>query len=74
MADDRQVTPEKQLLNLIEGSDKAGVKTPLEQARLKRGALSLLSFRSLRGALSLARLSRSGGEMAEWFKAHAWKA
>ena len=51
MADDRQVTPEKQLLNLIEGSDKVGAKTPLEQARLKRGALSLLSFRSLRGAV-----------------------
>ena len=53
MADDRQVTPEKQLLKLIEGSDKGdGGDHPLERARLKRGALSVLSFGSLFGRFS----------------------
>ena len=47
MADDRQVTPEKQLLKLIEGESKEGEKNPLEQARLKRGALNMLSFGAL---------------------------
>ncbi len=48
MADDRQVTPEKQLLNLIEGSEQ-GASGPLEKARMKRSALSALSFGSIFG-------------------------
>lgn len=51
MADDRQVTPEKQLLNLIEGSEK-GAASPLVQARVKRNALSTLSFGALFGRFS----------------------
>ena len=48
MADDRQVTPEKQLLKLIEGSGEEGQGgRPLAEARLKRNASSLLSFGAL---------------------------
>ena len=58
MADDRQVTPEKQLLKLIEGTDQGGGGDRLlEKARLKRNALSLLSFGALFGRLSFFKRS-----------------
>jgi hypothetical protein len=52
MADDRQITPEKQLLSLIEGKESEGGKSPLEAARTKRSTLNALSFGSLFGRLS----------------------
>lgn len=53
MADDRQVTPEKQLLKLIEGSGESGqADRPLAGARIKRNASSLLSFGALFGRFS----------------------
>ncbi len=33
-----------------------------------------LAEKTLRGPRSFAKLGHPAGEMAEWFKAHAWKA
>ncbi len=50
MADDGQLTPEKQLLKLIENSKD--IKGPgLKQARIRHAGSGLLSFGALRGAL-----------------------
>ena len=57
MAKDRQVTPEKQLLNLIEGSDKDKNTGAIAQARRKRGLLSVLSFGAIFGRLSFFKRS-----------------
>lgn len=53
MAQDRQDTPEKQLLKLIEGAKNQEQHKPLEKLGLKnRRFLSRLSFQAVRGALA----------------------
>lgn len=53
MAQDRQDTPEKQLLKLIEGAENPEAKKPLERLGLKNPRfLNRLSLGTLRGALA----------------------
>ena len=40
----------------------------------RSGATQRAATKALRLLAGLVRLRRLGGEMAEWFKAHAWKA
>ena len=51
MAEDRQVTPEKQLLNLIEDPLAMTKGAAVQKARVKRAGAGLLSWTSARGAL-----------------------
>ena len=51
MAENRQITPEKQLLKLIENSKSEGGKPPAPGHLIKPPLLNLLSFGALRGAL-----------------------
>ena len=59
MAQDKQLTPEKQLLNLIE---KPAVRGSLHAAAIKYHGLSLFSFAALKGRLAFLknRISKAG--------------
>ncbi len=66
MAEDRQVTPEKQLLKLIEDPGTAVKGPAVQKERIKRTGRSLLSPAVLRGALSgwLSFFRRTGQKRA----------